>query len=127
MEIPDEPCEFVNKALSAFAREAFAKLSLPTSGQMADIVGPGPVKLVRLVRNPTSAHPRAMVTIVWDPEHDSRIVSVAAYDPAGAILSSVQRVFDEAAWEAGEPQMSLPLARRLPVSRATRSGRRLSS
>lgn len=126
MEIPEDPCQFENKALSAFVREAFAKMALPTSGQSADIMGPGPVKLVRLVRNPTAAHPRAMVTIVWDPEHDTRIVSVAAYDPAGAILRSVQHVFDEAAWGAGEPQMSLPLARCLPVSRATRSGRRLS-
>lgn len=125
MEIPDEPCEFQNKALSAFAREAFAKLSLPTSGRMADIVGPGPVKLVRLVQNPTAGHPRTMITIVWEAEHERRIVTVASYSPDGALLRSVQRVIDEEAWQAGEPQVSLPLARRLPSARATRSGRRL--
>lgn len=52
MEIPEDPCQFENKALSAFVREAFAKMAIPTSGQSADIVGPGPVKLVRLVPSP---------------------------------------------------------------------------
>lgn len=87
-----DPCEFQNQALSAAVRDAFAKL--------------------RLVRNPTAAHPRAMVTIVWEPETERRVISVAAYSPAGDILGSVQRTVDAAAWDAGEPQEATPLARR---------------
>ena len=108
-----DPCEFQNQALSAAAHDAFAKLRLPTAGAFVDILGPGPVKLVRLVRNPTAAHPRALVTVVWEPETERRVISVAAYGPAGDILGSGQRTVDAAAWDAGEPQEATPLARRL--------------
>jgi hypothetical protein len=107
-----DPCEFQNQALSAAVRDAFAKLRLPTVGAFVDILGPGPVKLVRLVRNPTAAHPRALVTVVWAAETERWVISVAAYSPAGDILGSVQRTVDAAAWDAGEPQEATPLARR---------------
>ena len=81
--------------------------------KVIDILGPGPVKLVRLVRNPTAAHPRALVTVVWAAETERWVISVAAYSPAGDILGSVQRTVDAAAWDAGEPQEATPLARRL--------------
>jgi hypothetical protein len=120
MEVSDDLCEFRNKALSGAVRDAFAKLGIPTSGQLADITCPGPVKLIRLIRNPTGAHPRAVITVVWEAQTERWIVSVATHDGAGALLHSIQKTLDRDAWDASEPDAQ-PLAK--PIVRAHTGGR----
>jgi len=111
-------CDFDNSALASAVRLALIKLGVPPAGQHIDLDGPGPVMLVRLIRDPGRAHPRAAVFVVHDRGTDARLVSVATYRPEGTVDRSISSQISAADWDGGEPE-ALPIAQR-----AGRWGRR---
>ena len=122
----DYLCDFENRAMAVAVRDSFAKLGLPTQGHFADIAGPGPTLMVRMIRNPTGAHPRAAVFLTYDSRQDARTVVVATYRPEGHLDKSLIHVIDAVSWENGEPE-AIPLAQRGPRARSGPARRRTAT
>lgn len=112
----DYLCDFGNRAMATAVHDSFAKLGLPTQGQFADVAGPGPVLLVRLIRNLVAAHPRAAVFLTRDTRMEMRMVVITTYRDDGTIDRSIAHQLTDEEWNAAEPE-ALPLALQTPTQR----------
>lgn len=103
---------FPNRLMTTLVREALVKLGVPLVGEYVDLAGPGPVLLVRLIRDPTGPHPRAAVFLSVD--HDlaqTRSLVVTTYRREGEIDRTVAHNILESSWQDAEPE-AVPMAHR---------------
>lgn len=99
-------CDFGNQQMGEAVRDAFAKLGVSTQGEFADLPGPGPVEMVRMIRDPTGAFPRAAVFL--SRNGDTRVIVVCTYR-GGMVDKQITRAISDEEWQLGEPE-ALPLA-----------------
>lgn len=114
---PVELCNFENRLMSETVTDAFRKLGVSTLGFFADLPGPGPVTLVRMVRDPAGGFPRAAVFLSCAGINGTivRSLVVCTYRD-GRVDKQVVRMFAEDEWQRGEPE-AMPLALRRPLGR----------